>query len=221
MRIYFVRHGQSENNALWDETGMRHVRIEDPVLTELGQRQSACAARFLAGLKEPFKHVYCSLMLRAVQTAECIGSILALPVTAWTDLHEVGGMYVEDEIQQGKFLQRSGKNRTYFQQHHPSLALPAEVTDAGWWQQPFEDESARPARAARVWQQLNDRHGNSDEALVLVTHLGFYNMMMSLLAGSGNAMPLWFHLDNAGVTRLDVGARIEIAYMNCAAVTHV
>lgn len=44
MRIFFVRHGQSENNALWARTQSHHGRVPDPELTETGKRQLAYTA---------------------------------------------------------------------------------------------------------------------------------------------------------------------------------
>jgi 2,3-bisphosphoglycerate-dependent phosphoglycerate mutase len=47
MRIFFIRHGQSENNALWVRTQSHHGRVPDPDLTEIGKRQLAYTAQFL------------------------------------------------------------------------------------------------------------------------------------------------------------------------------
>ena len=37
MRLYFIRHGQSENNALYTATGSDRERVDDPKLTEIGR----------------------------------------------------------------------------------------------------------------------------------------------------------------------------------------
>ena len=50
MQLYFIRHGQSENNALWDRAGPREERCPDPELTDLGHEQARRLARFLAKL---------------------------------------------------------------------------------------------------------------------------------------------------------------------------
>ena len=39
MQFYFIRHGQSTNNALWETTRSNKGRSEDPELSELGHLQ--------------------------------------------------------------------------------------------------------------------------------------------------------------------------------------
>ena len=77
MRLYFIRHGQSLNNALYEE-GREQERVYDPHLTDIGQEQAQLVARYLADgidmpgkLREAFQltHLYCSAMTRAMQTA--------------------------------------------------------------------------------------------------------------------------------------------------------
>ena len=48
MQFYFIRHGQSENNALWERGGPQSERRADPELTELGHKQAQHLAQFLA-----------------------------------------------------------------------------------------------------------------------------------------------------------------------------
>jgi hypothetical protein len=36
MHLFFIRHGQSANNHLWEQTGSNRGRSEDPELTETG-----------------------------------------------------------------------------------------------------------------------------------------------------------------------------------------
>ena len=67
MKLYVIRHGQSEANL-----GGFHSGNIDVALTEEGERDAACAGRLLAGI--PFDRVYASDFLRARQTAR-----IALP----------------------------------------------------------------------------------------------------------------------------------------------
>jgi 2,3-bisphosphoglycerate-dependent phosphoglycerate mutase len=111
MHLYFIRHGQSTNNALWAQNGSRDGRNEDPELTEVGERQAALLARFLsrgASRTEVPAHnpkdvggfditdLYCSPMIRAVNTAMYISEALGLRPQVWRDVHEVGGVFLED-----------------------------------------------------------------------------------------------------------------------------
>src|SRR6266542_3433298 len=108
MQFYFIRHGQSVNNALYDNTGSSKGRSFDPELTEIGRCQAALVAQFLQREdpgaqslgRDPqnstgfgIMHLYCSLMLRALATGHTIAEALGLPLHAWPDLHEEGGLY--------------------------------------------------------------------------------------------------------------------------------
>ena len=47
MQLYFIRHGQSTNNALWDSTSEEKVRVEDPELTDIGKKQAQHLAEYI------------------------------------------------------------------------------------------------------------------------------------------------------------------------------
>ena len=53
MRFYFIRHGQSVNNAIYEATGGSDGRSEDPQLTEIGQQQARLLANFLRAQRCP------------------------------------------------------------------------------------------------------------------------------------------------------------------------
>ncbi len=69
MELYLIRHGQSTNNV-----GLPHVA--DPPLSDLGKKQAYYVGKALQ--REEISRLYCSPMLRALQTAEVIGGILSL-----------------------------------------------------------------------------------------------------------------------------------------------
>jgi broad specificity phosphatase PhoE len=72
MKIYFARHGESEANVgqvFWNG-------IEGYGLTERGRGQAEQLADRLAGVR--FVALYCSPILRAVQTAQIVGARLGL-----------------------------------------------------------------------------------------------------------------------------------------------
>jgi len=111
MQLYFIRHGQSENNALYDLTGSNKGRNADPGLTAAGRQQAALLAQFLrqSNPEAPIigrdaqnvagfglTHLYTSLMTRSVATGSVVAEALGLPLEAWEDLHEGGGIYLED-----------------------------------------------------------------------------------------------------------------------------
>jgi len=82
MRLYFVRHGQSEANVLKviSNRGLMHP------LTELGRAQAAQLAQSLADVD--FARIYASPILRARQTAEIVSTALHVPVDYVDGLRE-------------------------------------------------------------------------------------------------------------------------------------
>ena len=76
MRLHFIRHAQSENNALYARTGTWHGREADPELTELGYLQATHLAKFAGEHLTGATHIYCSLMVRAIVTANHVADAL-------------------------------------------------------------------------------------------------------------------------------------------------
>lgn len=71
--LYLIRHGQSAGNA----EGRFGGHGPTP-LSELGKQQAEKTARSLA--KEGISAIYCSDLLRAVQTAEPLAELLGMPI---------------------------------------------------------------------------------------------------------------------------------------------
>jgi 2,3-bisphosphoglycerate-dependent phosphoglycerate mutase len=216
MEFYFIRHAQSENNALWTLTGSIQGRLEDPDLTDLGRQQAEILAGFLgrpggwphvpehdiqnvAGFS--FTHLYCSLMVRAVVTGTVVASALGLPLVAWEEIHEVGGIARRDP-ETGEGFGLPGHNRAYFEAHHPDLILPTSLGQEGWWNRPYEEPAHRPRRARRFLEALLQRHGG-DDRVAIISHGGFYNQFLRILLGLTDTEGLWFSLNNAAITRID------------------
>ncbi len=213
MQFYFIRHGQSANNSLWDQTGSNHGRSEDAELTPVGCRQAELLARFLRDADFGLTHLYSSLMVRAVATGSIIAETLDLPLVAWEDAHETGGIYLENE-QTGECIGQPGKNRAYFETHYPRLILPEGLED-GWWNRPFETREQRPIRAQRFLQELLQRHGQSENRVAVVSHGGFYNYLVAAILRLPERDHVWFVLNNAAITRMDwCDQRVEMVYMN-------
>jgi hypothetical protein len=138
MQLYFIRHGQSENNALWMSTGSHIGRSEDPGLTEVGRQQSELLAQFLSQADSTpqqladfqnvagfgITHLYTSLMIRAVATGTIIAKALDLPLVAWEDLHEYGGIYLRDE-QTDERIGLPGRNALISRRIIPTSFCPA------------------------------------------------------------------------------------------------
>jgi len=229
MQFYFIRHGQSENNALWKRTGSSKGRSEDPELTEVGRQQSEFVAQFLrrqdtattingrdiqnmAGFG--ITHLYSSLMVRAVATGAVIARALDLPLVAWEDSHERGGIYLKDE-ETDERIGQPGKDRAYFEAHYPDFVLPDSLGETGWWNRPFEEPEQRLTRVQRFWRDLMERHAHTDDRVAVVSHGGFYNDLLAAILNLPEGEGYWFALNNAAITRIDFDdERIGLVYLN-------
>lgn len=229
MQLYFIRHAQSTNNALWAQTGSDAGRMDDPELTQIGKQQVAHLANFLSqpvsnnsdgdpDIKNlagfGLTHIYSSLMVRAVATGIVIADSLGLPLCAWKDLHECGGMYLTDP-DTGELIGKPGKGRRYFQENYPNFRLHEGITDEGWWGRPFEAREERHPRAQRFLQRLLDQHGGTDDRVAVISHGGFYNYVMTTVFEIGDKSKYWFAINNTAITRIDFDDGVRtLAYMN-------
>ena len=226
MQLYFLRHAQSESNARWEERPGEVFHYPDPGLTKTGKRQAKAAAHALA--KQASKprvhphdpgnrngygitHIYSSLMLRAVQTADQVAKTLDLPIQGRTDLHEWGGIY-ELDVEKDERLGLPGKDRGFFEKNFPRVNLPDDFKDGGWWDRPHEPRSDVPDRAGRLYDALMGQHRNTQDRVLVVSHGGFLNFLLgavvNLTADQAQAnldANFWFVMNNTGITRVDVG----------------
>ena len=229
LQFYFIRHAQSTNNLLWDNTGSSTGRSDDPPLTSLGKEQANHLAEFLlrgnpdggnfvTGTKTfgfNLTHLYTSLMLRAVETGMPVAKTLCLPLIAWEDLHEQGGIYLSDE-ETGDPIGLPGKNRAYFQALFPDLLLPSNLNEEGWWRsRPYETPEQSVLRAEHLITDLLERHANSNDKVAVICHGGFYNSFLGVLLDIPIQNELWFRMNNAAITRIDFQDDVvRLVYLN-------
>ena len=229
MQLYFIRHAQSANNALWAQLGDSKGRSHDPELTETGYRQAQALAEFLCRSnpavsiegRDPqnvagfgLTHLYCSLMVRAVATGSIVAEALKLPLVAWPDVHESGGIYLDDEVT-GEPIGLPGNSRSYFEANYPGLVLPDSLAEQGWWNRPHEPAEERPIRAQRFWHELCDRHGATNDRVAVFSHGGFYHHWLTALLGMPEREDLWFSMNNTAITRIDqVDQYTNVIYTN-------
>lgn len=224
MQLYFIRHGQSINNA--NVGNAEHVENPDPYLTEKGLEQAELLAKYLKehqivtddktwNTQNQFgfglTHIYTSLMERAAMTADPTAHALGIPFTAWVDIHEEGGIYAREKDKDKKGL--SGKPRSFFEKNIPELNLPNDFDESGWWNRPFETEEERQLRADKVLTELIARHGDRDgqpeEHIALVSHGGFFMRFMCSLLNlpwrqGAHGMRSWFLINNCSISRFDI-----------------
>lgn len=214
MQLFFVRHGQSENNALWSESQTEKGRVPDPLITEIGRRQIEYTAQFLEFCLTPdisresdpscvFEadtiHLYCSLMERSIQSGMIIADRMNIELKAFPDIHENGGIYHHDPVTDEP-VGESGKPRSYFVKNYPQLLLPDDVNEDGWWNKNYEYREERRTRAAGALETLKAKHGNSSDSVIFISHGGFYNYFLRTVLGAEFPDHCWFELFNGAVT---------------------
>ncbi len=216
MRIYYIRHAQSSNNALFLETQSRHGRRADPTITTVGRQQSEVLAGFLHDNKEDFHIdvIYTSLMQRAIQTALPIAYNLGLTLNSLIDTHESGGVYLDDVITQEP-VGMPGLTRMELAEKYPQLILPDNMNEQGWWNRHYETLDERIKRANRLVSDIIENHGDRNHVVALISHQGFFNHFFFSLLGLIRPTHFWFTLNNASITCLDVtGENVNAVYIN-------
>lgn len=228
MRLYFIRHGQSVNNALFSLTQSSKDRVEDPPLTDKGVKQAESLADFFGKNRDiklentakvvyqkfNITHLYCSLMTRAIQTGIIISKKLNVPLIAWEEIHEAGGVFKIEEVT-GNYLGVAGNNNNYFSNEFPAMLLRKPISSEGWWNRPFESNEQRKKRAKVVIRELVTKYKDEDEIL-MISHRAFYNVFMRELFNIEDENLVWFELYNASITRVDFldEKQIGLVYMN-------
>ncbi len=223
MQIYFIRHAQSTNNVLWEETGDSKGRHEDPEVTDLGRRQIEILAQFLAkdSDKQPltydaqiqnvagfhFTHLYSSLMVRAMDTACGIGKTLGIPVVARDDLHETGGVWLKN-AETDERIGLPGLTKTELQTRYPNAIFPETLNGDGWWNRPMETMDECRVRAQNLLQNLRENHDETAK-IALVSHGMFYNVFMRVLLKMPKERDMWFSFNNVAITRFDFGTYLD------------
>lgn len=242
MLLYLIRHAQSANNDLYARGGTANGRTADPPLTEIGHRQAQLLAHCLAGappadpmpeligkyaarhdrLGYGLTHLYCSLMTRAIQTAGYVAAATGLPLTAWPEIHERGGLHEWDETS-GADIGVAGPGRSFFINEYPHLILPEAIDEAGWWNRPPETVTESIPRARLVWEQLLARHGGTEDRVGLVLHGGFFQALLTVFLSRDDTLTqpdwgmnaLWFGMSNASISRMEFdNGNAVIRYLN-------
>lgn len=232
MELYIIRHAQSTNNVsmLYNYTD----RVADPPLTELGFRQADAVAHYLAttpdldrwvdqipdGQKLPigfqFTKVYCSPMLRTLQTCLPISRTLSIKPELWVDIHEHGGLHMDYGDERG-IVGFPGLTRSEILTQFAGFHIPDVVTEDGWYDpaRKAEDIGACMGRAVEVAHALH-RQAATNERIALVTHGTFADVLLKALLNLLPGHALRFNHYNTAITRLDFqpDGLIKLRYLN-------
>lgn len=200
MRLVLIRHGQSGNNLLWQQTGESTGRHPDTPLTERGHEQARKLADAIAGGVLPWTidAIYTSLMTRAVQTAAPIANALDLPLHH-LDIFETSGPFDEDP-NTGDRWPHPGASRSELLTLYARLQLADEIDEQGWWRGEVEQLDAVLDRAKTAIDAVRQQHP-SDSTIALVTH-GHFTQYLLMAFLRIEQIGGWIDIDNTAVSLL-------------------
>jgi broad specificity phosphatase PhoE len=226
MQLYLVRHGESFNNALKKDV----ARVCDPPLTEKGEKQADLVGAHLgsAGVSPEqmgsagdvqnqdgygINRIFCSAMLRTLQTTAPIGKALGIDPEIWLDVHEEGGIWLTEA---DGTVGYPGITRSEIEDRFPGFVIPDTITESGWWNRPIETQEQWKARAARVAKTLHEQHADTDDRIAIVNHGGFANDLLHALFQNAELDEIYFSHQNTAITRIDFedGGHVRMRYMN-------
>jgi broad specificity phosphatase PhoE len=164
MKLYFVRHGESIANILWEfsNSGYKHP------LTEKGVEQARTLGRALSGLQ--VEQIYSSPILRAVQTAQIRAESLPAPLEITEALREWSvGIYEGTTGPLGWELHRQVQEDWFVHQKLDSKMPGGES---------FHEIQAR---FFPFIEALLQNGGDPNRNIVLVGHGGLYMAMLPAL----------------------------------------
>ena len=206
----------------------------DPPTTELGQRQSEILAQHLAtGSTQDLipgaapdsaraierkgfgiTSLYCSPMLRSLQTADPIRDALGLIPQVWIDIHELGGMFLEHEEGRGS-VGYPGMTRSEILAKYPNCQLPPGITEEGWWNRDREDPPTAAGRAIRVAQDLVAM-SDTEDRLAIISHGTFINILFKALLDQLPGSHIYYRHNNTGISRISIqkGRTTEVLSLN-------
>ena len=206
----------------------------DPPITELGERQSEILAQHLAtgstqdlvpgaapGSARALERkgygitsLYCSPMLRSLQTAHPIKEALGLIPQVWIDIHERGGMYLEHGEDRGT-VGYPGMTRSEILAKYPDYQLPPGITEEGWWNRDREDSPTAGGRAIRVAEDLVAMSGTEDR-VAIISHGTFIDILFKALLDQLPGNHICYRHNNTGISRISIrkGGTTEVLSLN-------
>ena len=161
MVCYLVRHGK-------DDGTVRGGWSQQP-LTNEGKAQADELASFVQGSDLAIKHIYSSDLLRAMQTAQSVADKLHLPIVPMPEFREVNNgdlAGIKNELA-NKMYPGLYWNTLDWEQRYPGGESPREFYE----------------RISTAWDAFQKMALNRNENVLLVTHGGVINVILSIVNG--------------------------------------
>jgi broad specificity phosphatase PhoE len=235
MQLLIIRHAESANNQMapgLDYTAYMTQRSHDPTITEAGFRQAQLLADHLRGEvpteaapagkgRYGITHLFCSPMLRTLQTTLPVAKALGLRPTVWPDIHEHGGMFNGNPRTGEGLVIHRGLTRAAMLADYSDYDLPESVTEEGWYTGHYEDMPGCYARAIRVARELRRRaHREADQehpsVVAIVSHGTFIDALIKALFRQIPERGFFYFHNNTAITRIDFdkGGSLFLRYLN-------
>ncbi len=230
IELFIIRHAESGNNALSDNRD----RLVDPPITELGERQSEILAQHLAtGATQDLipgaapgsararerkgygiTSLYCSPMLRSLQTTHPIKEALGLIPKIWVDIHERGGMFLDHGEDRGS-VGYPGLTRSEILAKYPDYQLAPGITEEGWWNRDREDSPTAGGWAIRVAEELVAM-SDTEDRVAIISHGDFINILFKALLDQLPGNHIYYRHNNTGISRISIqkGSPTEVLSLN-------
>lgn len=212
MRLYLIRHAESENNVRAE-----HERVEDPAITSRGVRQAEHLAAWLA--THQFDVLLTSPFRRALETARPIVRRTCREVHVWCDIYEQGGCY--RGWHEANYEGAAGLGREAILELLPGATVEAAIGSSGWWGElPRETHDETLRRAAAVRRKFEREFATSNRGVVAIVHADFQRLLLTELLGGSIDVGYLGPICNTGVTHLTLhSGRWQLQWFN--AVTHL
>lgn len=182
MKLYLVRHAQSQRNIMMKDAPV------DAELTEVGKEQARRIGYYFGDVK--ITKVYVSTMKRARTTFNEIKNHLkGIPIEFREDLveHKMG-VHEEKNENWLKYAEMAKSEGKSFEEYRPA-----------------KGESLMDVyqRAGRFYKYLMENH--SDDSILVVGHGTFLNYLILNILGFPIQEGKYFGLSNAGVSQFEIG----------------
>ena len=199
MKLFIIRHAQSQNNAL-----PTAQRVPDAPLTELGLSQARHLVQWAQ--QTQFHELLTSPFRRTLQTSQVIYTASDANWSTWTQLHEQGGCV--SGIDEASFEGEPGMTGEAIQQEFPGCLVSADIDDQGWWKsKPRETEQQLEERVIAVKERIVTEFGAGERNIACVTHADFsQKLILALLGDAADNPPADRTLLNASVTTFTIEA---------------
>ncbi|HEY8602595.1 MAG TPA: histidine phosphatase family protein [Thermomicrobiales bacterium] len=196
MQLLLVRHGESAGNL------SRRLQSHDDALTERGRRQAGEVAALLAE-RGDIRALYSSPLIRALETAQIIGTAIGLAPIPLDDLAEIN----VGEAAGSTFEEWAARNPESAAQFH--AAGPNFVWPGG------ESGLQLAARVAAAVDAIISAHRLEGGSVVIVSHGGALSWMIDHLLREPREQWPQHQLHNCSLTEVTIDADEQAVTFVC------